>query len=44
MEQRCLEPDRGWVGGYWLGEVLRLLVLLEPIVKGGVDMLPRREE
>lgn len=39
MEQRCLEPDSGWVGGYWLGEVLRPVVLLEPMVKGGVDML-----
>lgn len=45
MEQRCFEPDRGWLGGYWVGEVLRLLLLvlrvlpLDPMVKGGVDML-----
>ena len=41
MEQRCLEPDRGWLGGYWVGEVLRPLVLLEPMVNGGVDMLSK---
>ena len=50
MEQRCLDPDRGWLGGYCVGEVLWFPLKElpdmkfpdEPMLKVGVLLLIRK--